>query len=170
MGVGTGEVVVVGMERGGVGVVFCLCLSFWVSWDGFSIRRIRLRQLEDRFLDGPEDFGEVDGAAVVLVVVILLTLRLLTRDRERTITMGSRRDGDQGSGLERWAELLLGIWLGIEETGRSLWHHREAILGLEVILVAITMLHDEAIRAPALLRGTRAQALDRHHGGSRAMW
>jgi hypothetical protein len=168
MGVGMDGVVVVGMERGGVGVACCLCLSFWGSWAGFYIQRIRLHRLGDRFLDGREGFGEADGAVVALVAVILGTLRLLILARD--IILASRTGGDQGSGLELWVELLLGIWLGIEATDRSPWPPREAILGLEVILGATTMHLDGAIQAQALLQDTRAQALDRRHGGSRAMW
>lgn len=166
-----GGVVAVGMERDGVGVVCYLYLSFWESWAGFFIRRTKLHRLGDRFPDGPEDFGEGGGAAVglvvVLVVVILGTLRLLIRGRG--IIMGSRRAGDQASGLGLWVELLLDIWLGIEATGRSLWHRRGAILGLEVIMVVIIMHLDGVIQVRALLRDTRAPALDRRHGGRQAV-
>jgi hypothetical protein len=150
------------MERGGAGVVCCLCLYFWGSWDGFFIRRIRLHRLGDRFLDGREGFGEVDGAAVDLVVVILGILRL--RIQGRDIILGSRRGGDQGFGLELWAELPRDIWLGTEETDKSP-HHKGAILGLVGIVVPITLLLDGVIRVLALLQDMRAQGLDRRHEG-----
>ena len=80
--------------------------------------RTRSRRLGDRFPDDREAFGEEDGAVVevVLVVVILGSLRLLILGRD---IMGSRKVGDRDSGLERWEELLLGTWLGTEETDRS---------------------------------------------------
>jgi hypothetical protein len=153
-------------EKVGAGAVrFSWCFS-WESCFGFFIQRTRQRPLRDRYLDDPVAFGVGDGAVVevALAVEIPGTLRLLIPGRD-TI-MGNRKDGDRDSGLERWEELQQGTWQGTEEIGKNLWYHRGVIPGLEVIVGGITLLLGEVIRVRALL-DTRAQDLDRHHGGRR---
>jgi hypothetical protein len=93
---------------------------------------------------------------------MILRLRILGRIRVKDMVMGRMRVGDLVSGLGQWEERLLDTWLGTEETGKN-QHHR-AILGSVVILAALTVLLGAVLQAPALLRDTRAQDSDRHHG------